>query len=274
MLEHCGTIARKPWPTSGYSFKLDPAVENMLSLQKLPIPLMIFTVLVLAPQESWASTFVEAFTAGVKSGAEEVEAVERARNAPQNAETDLRRRQAELERARQENYLRQQQIERIEQERRQQQELQNANRERQQLKISIQAALNRVSGFFSEYQRSIDNDSDLGVIRSKVVMYETDSIPLSFLLVEKKATTKEKKAILQFLELRQSYASKALDVARTDLPVSLAEILISSEDGVREIGVALYKGKITYGDANSQLERNFKTKKMEFNAELAKLTAE
>jgi len=246
----------------------------MLSLQKFSIPLMIFTVLVLAPQESWASSFVEGLLEGGKKWGDQAEAVERARNAPQNAETDLMRRQAELERARQENYLRQQQIERIEQERRQQQELQNANRERQQLKISIQAALSRISGFFSEYQRSIDNDSDLGVIRSKVVMYETDSIPLSFLLVEKKATTKEKKAILQFLELRQSYASKALDVARTDLPARLAEILISSEDGVREIGVALYKGKITYGDANSQLERNFKIKKMEFNAELAKLTAE
>lgn len=250
----------------------------MLLRQKLPIGLTIFTLLALAPQKSWAPAMMDDYARGAEAAA-----------APQRAAIDQQRRQAELERARQENYMRQQQIERLEQERKQQQErleherrqqqeqqeLQNAKRERQQqLTNSIQTALEKIRDLSSKYQQSIDNDSILGVIRSKVVMYETDNIPLSLLLIEKKATTKEKKAILQFLELRQSYASKALDVARTDLPASLAEILISSEDGVREIGVALYKGKITYGDANSQLERNFKTKKMEFNAELAKLTAE
>jgi len=237
--------------------------------------LLIFTALVLAPQESWASSFVDGLLEGGKKWGDQAEAVERARNAPQNAETDLMRRQAELERARQENYLRQQQIERIEQERRQQQELQNANRERQQqLKNSIQATLNKISGFFAEYQQAIDNDTNLDVIKNKIAMYEQDSIPLSLLLLEKKVTSKEKKAVLQFLELQQAYAKKVLDTARTNLPASLAEILVSSEDKVREIGVALYKGKITYGEANSQLEENFKTRKSQFNAELAKITEE
>lgn len=135
------------------------------------------------------------------------------------------------------------------------------------------ASLKELSDVSQQHRDAIDRDSQLGDLKKKLILYAGQSISASALLSEDKPSSVDKKKIIHFLDLSESYFDRQVSALRKGFPRPIYQIADDSISEVKRVYIDLYKLRISYGEANERISASYKTGIQSLNTEVAKYGA-
>lgn len=118
---------------------------------------------------------------------------------------------------------------------------------------AIQTAGKQMLEIERQFKETIDADASLAPLRSKMVLYRQPTTPTELLVNEAKPTGADKKLMLKLMDLADEAYVKQLEAVRSGMPSAVQQIFETGMAEVKATRLDLYKGKMTFGDANTKV---------------------
>jgi hypothetical protein len=103
--------------------------------------------------------------------------------------------------------------------------------------------------------RTLARDPQYAEISAKLPLQDMNTITFSMLADQSRPTLKERKEITGWFDERDQCWKTQEAALQSQWPPELFQLSNEGSAGIKSIGVELYNGKITFGEANKQIEQ-------------------
>jgi hypothetical protein len=101
----------------------------------------------------------------------------------------------------------------------------------------------------------LSRDPRYAEITAKLPLRDFNTISFSMLADDSRPTPEERKEIAAWFDGRDQCWKESEAVLQSQWPPELFQLSNEGSAGMKAIGIALYKGKLTFGEANKQIEQ-------------------
>jgi hypothetical protein len=102
--------------------------------------------------------------------------------------------------------------------------------------------------------RTLSRDPEFADISAKLPLQDMNTISFSMLADQSRPTAQERKEIASWFDARENCWKASEPTLRALWPPEIVQISNEGSASLKVIGVELYNGRLTYGEANKQIE--------------------
>jgi hypothetical protein len=102
--------------------------------------------------------------------------------------------------------------------------------------------------------RTLSRDPEYAEISTKLPLQDMNTVSFSMLADQSRPTVQERKEIASWFDARENCWKTSEPTLRALWPPEIVQISNEGSASLKAIGVELYNGKLTYGEANKEIE--------------------